>query len=177
MKVNIGSKNEVKIKSVVETLKNYPMFSGVEVVGVEVLSPEFGMPKTLSETIGGAKQRAKDAFVDCDYSFGIETGLMPVVESKTGFMVVTICAIFDGINYHLGSTPLFEFPKKVIELIVNNNLDGSQAYKASGLTNENKIGSSEGAVYDLTKGRTNRKEFTKQAVMTALIHLENPSLF
>jgi non-canonical (house-cleaning) NTP pyrophosphatase len=38
-------------------------------------------------------------------------------------------------------------------------------------TNEN-IGSEEGAIGILTKGRMTRKEYTKQALRTALIHLE-----
>lgn len=177
MKVNVGSKNIVKIKAVEEILKDYPMFAGAQVVGLEVLVPEFGHPKTLHDTVVGAKQRAKEVFKNCDYSFGIESGMMEVSETKTGYMHMTICAIYDGINYHLGSSSMFEFPKKVTELIIKNNLDGSQAYKEAGLTNEHKIGATHGAIYDLSKGRLDRKDYTKQAIFMALIHLENPNLY
>jgi len=49
----------------------------------------------------------------------------------------------------------------------------NQAFSRAGLTNNPKLGSQEGAVGLLTKGRLTRKEYTKQAIRTALIHLEN----
>lgn len=177
MKVNVGSKNQVKINAVEEILKDYPIFVDAKVVGVDAQVPEFGHPKTMDETVVGAQQRAKDVFDGCDYSFGIESGMMVVSASKTGFMHMTICAIYDGLHYHLGCSSMFEFPKKVTELILKENLDGSQAYKKAGLTSESKIGATHGAIYDLSKGRMDRKEYTKQAIMMALIHLENPELY
>jgi non-canonical (house-cleaning) NTP pyrophosphatase len=59
-----------------------------------------------------------------------------------------------------------------MDLIVKEGLDMSQAINKAGLTKNKDIGSAEGAIGILTKGRMDRKEYTKQALRTALIHLE-----
>ena len=45
------------------------------------------------------------------------------------------------------------------------------AHKA-GLTKNPKVGSAEGLVGIMTKGRLTRKEYTKEAIRTALIHID-----
>ena len=177
MKIKVGSKNPVKVGAVEELAPAYPMLVGAEVIGIDVPVEVFGHPKTLEETISGAIERAKTCFTECDYSFGIESGLMAVPHSKSGYMEITACAIYDGKNFHLGLSSAFEWPKKVADLIINKGLDGSQAVKLAGLTTHEKIGKAEGVISILTKGRLNRKEYTKQAVVMALTHLENPELF
>jgi non-canonical (house-cleaning) NTP pyrophosphatase len=67
-----------------------------------------------------------------------------------------------------------EWPKKVIDAILNRGMDGSQAMKYAGLTSHEKLGEHEGLVGIMTKGRTNRTEYNKTAITMALIHLENP---
>ncbi len=52
------------------------MFEGAEVLGVDVKVDEFGHPKSIDETVAGAIDRAKQAYIDNDYGFGIEGGLM-----------------------------------------------------------------------------------------------------
>ena len=52
-----------------------------------------------------------------------------------------------------------------------------QAAFRTGLTKNNDIGEAEGVIGILTKGRVKRKDYNKQAIITALIHLENPELF
>ena len=177
MIINIGSKNEVKVNAVKEIIKDYNLFSNSEIISMDVSSDISDQPKNLNETIQGAINRAKNSFNNCNYSFGIESGLMKVENSKSGYMDICVCAIFDGKNIHLGLSSAFEYPKKVMALILKEGLDGSQAFFKSGITNKTKLGSEEGAIGLLTKGRLMRKEFTKQAITTALIHLENPDLF
>lgn len=177
MKIGVGSKNKTKVDAVSELLREYPMFAGAEVVGVSVKIKQFGHPKTLEETVVGAVDRAKQAYEGNDYGFGIESGLMKVPQTKSGYMEVAVCAIFDGAQIHMGLSPAFEWPKKVIEAILNKNLDGSQAMKEAGFTHHEKLGEREGFVGVFTKGRTNRTEYNKAAVVMALIHLENPEHF
>ncbi|MES3032084.1 MAG: inosine/xanthosine triphosphatase [Patescibacteria group bacterium] len=174
MKIGIGSKNKTKINAVSELLKDYPMFDNAEVFGVDVKIEEFGHPKSLDETVAGAIERAKKAYVGNDYGFGIESGLMKVPQTKSGYMEIAFCAIFDGKQIHMGTTPAFEWPKKVLEGILNKGLDGSQAVKESGLTFQEKLGELNGFVGLFTKNRLNRTEYNKTAVMMALMHLENP---
>ena len=174
MKVGVGSKNKTKVDAVADILVDYPMFRGVEVVGVDVHIEQFGHPKSLDETVAGAVDRAKQAYVGQDYGFGIESGLMQVPQTKTGYMEVAVCAIFDGSQIHLGLSQAYEWPKKVLDGILHQGLDGSQAMKAAGLTQHEKLGEHEGFVGIFAKGRTNRTEYNKGAVMMALMHLENP---
>ncbi len=173
MKINVGSKNKVKVEAVDEILEDYPHLKGASVSGVDIASGVPEQPKTIEETIGGATNRARNAYKDCDYSIGLESGLIKVPGSKTGYMDVCICAIYDGKEFHFGMSSGWEFPnKKVMKLIFEKGMDMNQAMFESGLTSKKNIGSEEGAISFFTKGRLDRKEYTKQALRTALIHLE-----
>jgi len=177
MIINVGSGNNVKVDAVKETLKYYDMFSRAEVVSVSVSSGISDQPKTIDEILKGAKNRAKSAFKNCIYSFGIESGFAKVPYTKTGFMELTSCAVFDGKNYHIGLSSAFECPPKVMEAIEKNRINLNQACSEAGLTENPNIGSSDGIIGLLTKGRVTRKDYTKQAIMMALIQLENRELF
>ncbi len=173
MKINIGSKNKAKITAVAEIVREYPHLKQAEINGIEVDSGVSAQPKSLDETIRGAMQRAKGAFTECDYGIGLESGLMQVPYSKGGYMDVCACAIYDGKEYHLGLSSAWEFPDvSVTKLMIDDGLDMSQAINKAGLTKDQNIGSEAGAIGILTKGRVDRKEYTKQALRMALIHLE-----
>lgn len=174
MKVGVGSKNKTKVQAVAEILQDYPMFESAEVEGVPVQVEEFGHPKSLKETVEGALDRAKQAWEGNNYGFGIEGGLLEVPYSKTGYVEVTVCAIFDGKETHIGLSSACEWPKAVIDGILNKGLDGSQAMKAAGITKEEKLGENRGFINIVTKGRLDRAKVNKEAVSMALIHLENP---
>ncbi len=177
MKIIVGSGNNVKVDAVRETITDYDFLKDSEVVGKEVDSSVHKQPKTLEETVRGAIARAKNAFVECDLSFGIEDGLMPVPETKTGMMNVCVCVIFDGKEKHIGLASGFEYPKEVTKMVMEKGLDIDEVYHKLGLTDKERIGSHEGVIGQLTKGRFTRKDATKEAVMMALIHLENSHLF
>ena len=177
MKIGMGSKNKTKIDALRTLLKHYPLFKGAKVVGVDVEIEEFGHPKNLEETVEGAMERALQAYEGYDYGFGIEGGLMEVPHTKTGYMEVAVCAIYDGRKIHLGLGPALEWPTKVVDAILNKGLDGSQAMKAAGYTTQEKFGEEEGLVGVLTKGKMNRTDFNRYAIMMALTHLENPEYF
>lgn len=172
MQIIVGSKNPIKIAAVAESLVLYPHLAGAAVWGMEISSGVSDQPKTLPETVQGAMNRAKGAFKDCDYGFGIESGLMAVPNTKSGFMDVCVCAIYDGVEYHLGLSSAWEAPKKVMEYMLKDALDMNDAAFKAGLTNDPKVGSAEGLIGIVTKGRLTRKEYTKEAIRTALIHLE-----
>ncbi|MFA6999944.1 MAG: inosine/xanthosine triphosphatase [Candidatus Paceibacterota bacterium] len=173
MKIKVGTKNKAKVDSVIEIIEEYPHLKDSEVEGVNIESGVSDQPKSLEETINGAINRAKGIFSDCDYGIGIESGMMSVPMSKSGYMDVCVCAIYDGKECHLGLSSAWEFPDtSVTDLIMKEGLDMSQAINKAGMTKNEKIGSEEGAIGILTKGRMTRKEYTKQALRTALIHLE-----
>jgi len=173
MKIIVASKNQVKVEAVKEAIQDYDFLAKAEIFSSEPSSNVSGQPKSLDETINGAMNRAKNAFKKCNYSFGVESGFIRVSKTKTGYMNVTACAIYDGKNYHIGLSSAFECPLKVTKLIFEEGVDLNQAFYNVGLTKNPKLGSSEGAISILTKGRLTRKEYTKQAITMALINLEN----
>lgn len=177
LKISIGTKNPVKTGALKEIIKNYPLIAGASVLALDVSSKVSSQPKTLEETIKGAKERAKSAFAACDLSFGIEDGLMEVPQTLSGCMNVCVCAIYDSENYYLGFSSAFEYPKKITKMLFREGLDINQAFFELGLTKNKKIGSAEGAVSVLTKGRLNRADTIKQAITSAMIILENEDLY
>ena len=179
MKINVGSKNQTKVTAVKEAVALYPsLFPNPEVIGVDIDVELYGHPKNIEETVNGAIERAKKAFTNCDYSFGLEGGLLEVPLSKTGYMEVGVCAIYDGKNFHLGLSPAFEWPKSVTDLILSGKADASQAFKQLGLTTDEKLGAAKGGIIGfLTEGRLTREDFTRYSIIMALIHLEHPEHF
>ena len=173
LKIKVGSENKSKVQAVAEIIREYPHLMKADVEGVKTDSNVSAQPKSLEETIRGAMSRAKAAFPGGDYGIGIESGLMLVPNTKSGYMDVCACAIYDGKEFHLGLSSAWEFPdKQVTDLMIKEGLDMSEAINKAGLTKNPQIGSEEGAIGILTKGRMDRKEYTKQALRTALIHLE-----
>jgi len=172
MRINIGSKNQVKVDAVREILQDYHYLKDAEIIVVEVQSEVYKQPKSFKEVISGAINRARNAFLDCDYSFGIESGLMAVPNTKTGFMDVCVCAISDGKEYHLGLSSAWEAPKEVTDYMLNDGLDMNEAAYKAGLTKNREVGSAEGLIGIMTKGRLTRKEYTKEAIRAALIHVD-----
>ncbi len=173
MKIKVGTKNPAKIEAVKETIELYDFLKGAEVEGLEVTTGVPEQPKGIEEIAEGATTRARNAFQDCDLSIGIESGLIPVPKSLTGYLDISLCAIYDGEKFYVGTSAGFECPPAVTKLMLEKGLDMNQASYQAGLTDNPKVGSAEGSIGVLTKGRLTRKSYTKQAIITALIHLEN----
>lgn len=174
MKINIGTNNQRKVEAVEEAFKEYSEFKNAKVLRVEPSSEVSNQPRSLDETVKGAMNRARNAFLNCDLSLGLESGLLEVPHTKSGYMDICICAIYDGKDFHLGGSSVFEYPKKMIDLVFSKNYEIDQAAKESGFTDSSNIGKEQGVIGALTKGVLDRKGHCKQAVFTALIHLHNP---
>lgn len=173
MKIKVGSQNEAKIEAVKEILLDYSHLMNADVEGVEVSSEVSDQPLSLEETIQGAMNRAKNSYSNCDYSFGIESGLMAVPHTKSGFLDVCVCSIYDGKEFYLGFSSAWEFHDPAIfGLMIKEKINMSQVVNKLGLTKKHNIGSENGVISIATGGRMDRKEFTKQALRTALIHID-----
>jgi non-canonical (house-cleaning) NTP pyrophosphatase len=72
---------------------------------------------------------------------------------------------------HYGTSSAFEYPKEITDMVRSRALDISEALGATGYTNNPSIGAAEGAIGILSEGRLNRKDYTKQALRSAFIHL------
>ena len=98
--------------------------------------------------------------------------------TKSGFMEVSACAVYDGKNICVGLGPAFEWPREVTNAIVRGESDASQAFRELGLTNHEKLGASEGGIIGfLTGSRLTREEQVKHSIIMALIQLERPELY
>jgi len=172
MNICVGSKNSIKVEAVSEIVQEYSHLKDAVIIACDVDSGVPDQPKSLEQTVNGAIHRAKASFADCTYSVGIESGLMSVPKSKTGFMDVCVCAIFDGNEYHLGLSSAWEVPKDVMAYILEEGMNMTDASVKAGLTDNPTIGAAEGLIGILSKGRLVRKTYTKEAIRTALIHLE-----
>jgi len=172
MQINIGTKNPVKVSALQEIIKEYAHLADAEIVPCDVSSDVSDQPKSLEETIIGATNRAKNAFKDCVYSFGIESGLMSVPSTKSGLMDVCVCAIYDGSELHLGLSSAWEVPQSVTNLMINDGLNMTDAALQAGYSTNPKLGSAEGLIGIVTKGRLTRNAYTKESIRTALIHID-----
>ncbi|HLD00391.1 MAG TPA: inosine/xanthosine triphosphatase [Candidatus Nanoarchaeia archaeon] len=167
--LNVGSTNTVKIEAVREAVSRYNLFSPAIIKGIEVESGVSKQPKSLDEIIRGAVNRARNAFVNCDYSFGLESGQIEVPYTKTGYMYICACTIYDGKEFNFGLSPGFECPPEVTRLVLEEGLDLNEAFYKVGLTTNPNLGAGEGVISILTNGRVNRKDYTQYAVIMALI--------
>ncbi|VAW32098.1 Inosine/xanthosine triphosphatase [hydrothermal vent metagenome] len=176
MKIAIGTKNKVKVMAVKEILRDYPHLAESESDMHTVDSGVGDQPLSIEETVRGAINRAKNAFnecTDCDYSFGIESGLIEVPYTKSGYMDVCIVAIYDGSNTHLGMSSGWEFKDpEMVKLMTEEGLNMTEASNKAGLSTDENLGEAQGAIGIVTKGRVDRKEYTKQALRMALIHID-----
>ncbi len=174
--IAIGSVNKAKIEAVKEVFQMVPEFSASLFASFSVPSGVGEQPMTIEETLLGAKNRAKNAHDICRvsrYSVGIESGLFPVPGTKTGYLNICICSIYDGKEHYIGLSSGFEIPPRILDLVREQNMDLSQACLHSGITDDAQIGVGEGLIGILTKGRVDRKEYSKQAIVTALVQIEH----
>ena len=178
MIIRVGSMNKVKIEAVAEVIRWYDFVCEAEVYGVNVSSMVADQPKSLDETIRGAKNRARSAFSGSDYSVGLESGLIEFyIEDATHYMDHTVCAIYNGERYSFGFSPAFEVPPNLVKIISEEGLNLEQACYKTKLTNNPSLGKAEGLVGILTQGIMDRKAYTKPAIIMALVGFQNRSLY
>lgn len=161
--VNIGSENPVKIKAVEEVMSN--TIGNVLVKGINVDSGVSPQPIGLEETSKGAINRAKEAFnsKSCLYGVGIEAGL---IEMGGKYLDIHVCAIYNGLDYTVGSSRGFELPKEIVTEI-KKGVECSIAVQKQ--YNIEDIGQNEGIIGYITNGALNRIDLCKDAVLSAMI--------
>lgn len=168
MIVNIGSKNPNKFNAVKESFLMFEKFQGAAFESRASKSGVSDQPVGYVETITGAKNRAFNAFINCDISVGLESGLVEIPLTKTGYMNLTVCSIFDGENHSIGTGPAFELPEKITQLVIENGLELDEAILKSGFSDNPRIGYSEGIIGILTKGVVTRKDYMIPSVSMAM---------
>ena len=175
MKINVGTTNKGKIEAVARACEVYDILKNAATVGVPVESGVNAQPIGLNEIIQGAMNRARSAFEYsvCDLAFGLESGIFPAPHTKSDYFDTCACAIYDGMGFHIGLSSCFEYPKKMIEMVLGEGKEITEAALALGFSHDEKFRESQGMVGVLTKGKLTRIDYTFQSVQTAMIHLEN----
>ena len=177
MLIVVGSKNPNKIQAVKEAMQAFEPFAGADFQGVSADSGVSDQPIGLEETLTGAQNRAKQAFGDCELSIGLESGLVPVPLTHSGFMNLSACVIYDGRDMFAGLGPAFELPLSITRSVVDDHLELDEAILKSGMTNNPRIGYSEGIIGILTRGVVTRKDYMVPAVAMALARLMPARIF
>jgi inosine/xanthosine triphosphatase len=143
--VRVGSANPMKVKATRKAFAKF--FSNLKVVGVDVPSGVSPQPLSFGEVVRGARERARGAFSDCDYSVGIEAGVFRVAAVTPRPFQITMACIFDGTREALGSGPFFEIPESMLRKVVHSD---------------------RGSVALVTKGKVTREGVTADAIVMAL---------
>ncbi len=168
-RIIVASLNQNKINAVKEV---FPSFF---VEGQACDSGVREQPLSLDETIKGAINRSKGVYGDCIYSVGIEDGISRVPETASGYMNFCCAAVYDGRRIYIGLGPAFEYPLECTRKVVDDRITISEAFTP--VSGKPDIGYEEGIIGWLTRGRINRKDYTKQAVEMAKIQIDNPELY
>ena len=172
MKINVGTHNPVKVRATRNVLEK--IYTTVDVEGIEVDSGVRDQPIGLDETIQGAMNRARNAFIGVDLSVGIESGLLAVPHSITGYLDLQWCAIYDGERTTLGVSAGFEYPPTVVEEVLKGQEVGEVMDRVTGVE---KLGQKTGAVSILTRGLLDRTGNTEQCVLMAMIPRMNEGVY
>jgi inosine/xanthosine triphosphatase len=167
--IRVGSLNPVKLEAIRTVMA--ARFPQAAFQPVAVDSEVSVQPLGLDETLRGARNRARKAYVECDLSVALESGLIPVPQTATGYMNLTACAIFDGREMFLGLGPAFELPTDVTRLVVEDGLELDPAVRLAGLTDNERIGYAQGIIGILSAGRVTRLDYSKPAVSMALVRM------
>jgi inosine/xanthosine triphosphatase len=167
--IRVGSLNPVKLGAIREVMRVPFPLARFEPVPASSEVPD--QPLGLEETLRGAKNRARNAFADCFLSVALESGLIEVPGSNTGYMNLTACAIYDGREMYLGLGPAFELPPDVTRLVVEDGLELDPAVRRAGLTDNERIGYAQGIIGILSGGRVTRMDYSRPAVSMALVRM------
>jgi inosine/xanthosine triphosphatase len=170
MRIHVGSTNANKVGAVHDVFGAYPLFTGAEIVGVEVESGVSDQPMSLGESVQGATQRAKAAFIGADIGIGLEAGIMEV--SGAGPMNVHVCAMFDGTTVHHGFSSAFSLPENVSALMRDESKTMGEAVHEIFAKDSVAHSSKEiGLIGALSGGRVTRRELCRQAVAMVVMRI------
>ena len=154
MIVRVGTANAMKVSATRKAFARF--FKKAKVVGVDVPSSVSPQPISFGEIVRGARDRARRAFRDCDFSVGIEAGIFKVGPVSPRPFQITMACVFAGTRAALGAGPFFELPPAMVKQIVQADT---------------------GSVAVVTKGKVNRESVTRDAVVMALAPFVSRELY
>lgn len=173
-KIIIASTNPVKINAVAAAFKKMFPDETFETEGISASSGVSGQPKSDSETLRGALNRAENAsnMADGDFWVGIESG---VEEKDSGMEVFSWVVVKDKDGkIGKGKTGTYFLPHKVAELIKQ----GMEFGEASDIVFEkNNLKQKNGTIGILTNDTIDRTRYYTDTIVLALIPFKNRELY
>jgi inosine/xanthosine triphosphatase len=173
MKVAVGSPNPLKAEAVREAFGMF--FDKVEVVSFEVASEVRPFPVGDAEIMAGAANRAKGAKAscpECDYSVGIEGG---VVEFAGRWFDRNYVVVLKGNRMGVGCSAGYEIDESILRQI-NPESDDSKKVVDRIMGGEN-VFNGIGVIGVLTHGSLTRKDVLRDATVCALTSFVTPWLY
>lgn len=160
--------------------QRYKVFGGkpVRIVSVDVNSGVSDQPMTLEETLKGASNRARLARLAIEgsgFGLGVESGLF-----RVDGMVFDVCAcvIDDGKSRRVGWSCAFQIPPAVAESIDSGEAgDLTVACNQAGIANDPNLGQHQGMIGVMSDMRLSRQAYTEQAILSAMIGVENADIY
>jgi non-canonical (house-cleaning) NTP pyrophosphatase len=86
-------------------------------------------------------------------------------------MNLTVCAIYNGKAFFHGTGPAFELPEDITGYVINDKMELDEAVKKSGLSDNPRIGYSQGIIGIMSKNVVTRRDYMIPAVQMAIISL------
>ncbi len=174
LRVIVGSKNPVKVGCTREAFTQAFGEAG-QVESVDALSAIPAKPRSVEETLLGAKNRAthsKTLVPDADYWVGIEGGVDE--DSQGMYAFAWIYVIHRSGKSSQSKTGTFYLPPQVVALI----REGMELGHADDLVFQAQNSKQQGgSVGLLTQGLITREAYYQQAMVLALIPFLNESLY
>lgn len=176
MLVAVGSKNPVKIEAVKLAFKKVWPNENWEFVVAEVDSGVSDQPMKNSESIYGARNRAKKALVslNADYGVGLEAGLQRV--RKNWYEQGWCCVVDDKGVEGIGSSISLQVPNVFMDKIFEEKEMDKVIEEVLGYGYKD-LGQREGFFGLMTNNLLNRTEAYCDGVISALAIFINPYLF
>ena len=104
--------------------------------------------------------------------------MIPVPYTKTGYLDFQFCALYrQPDNVSIGLGPAFEYPKKIVETLLNDSTHdeiGPIISKFSGIPNSKE---KSGAIGYLSENILTRSDILKYSVIMAILPLKSPNLY
>ena len=173
-RITVASQNPVKLKAAQAAFQQMFPAQSFIVDGVSVPTGVPDQPTSVSETIEGARNRAKNARAakpESDFWVGIEGGIEDSPLGMTCFARVHVLGR-DGLT-GLGQTAVFYLPREVAELVRGGLELGHADDRVFGRDNSKQAN---GAIGLLTDDLVDREAYYTHAVIMALVPFKNHAL-
>ena len=182
-RVAVGTTNEPKLEAVRLALAPYAPEARVEGRPVDSGVPE--QPVGWEAIVEGSRNRAsRAASTDCELSIGIEDGLVPVPAGDGGIQHVNVgcVAVLRADCFSLGFSSGFAYPPACLTRAVQGHEDIGTAFDRFWRKHRDEAdpipsGRSVGNIGRLSLGVLPRSEYTRHAVVCALLPLLHSDLY